>query len=112
MEYDLNALDLGFFNSIQSLQHKKQCRNTDELISAVKDAFNELSPVTLNKTFMTLQRVMKMVIAVNGSNSFKIPRSKCHINEEDELTLRLLDIRLEEEDRLGELCELFQTCDV
>ncbi|CAK4142994.1 unnamed protein product [Aphanomyces euteiches] len=87
-----------------ALQHKKQCRNTDELMSAVKDAFNELSPVTLNKTFMTLQRVMKMVIA--------IPRSKCHINEEDELTLRLLDIRLEEEDRLGELCELFQTCDV
>ncbi|KAH9101249.1 hypothetical protein LEN26_015845 [Aphanomyces euteiches] len=68
MSPDLNAVDLGFFNSIQSLQHKKQCRNTDELMYAVKDAFNELSPVTLNKTFMTLQRVMKMVIAVNGSN--------------------------------------------
>ncbi|KAH9159503.1 hypothetical protein LEN26_002307 [Aphanomyces euteiches] len=112
---DLNVLDLGFFNSIQSLQHKKECRNTEDLMLAVKDAFNELDPVTLTKTFKTLQRVMKIVIEVNGSNSFKIPRSKDQVNqvnEDDQVTLQLLDLRLEDEDRLSQLCALFESCDV
>ena len=33
---DLNVLDLGFFNSIQNLQHEQLTSIIDELISAVE----------------------------------------------------------------------------
>jgi hypothetical protein len=36
---DLNVLDLGFFNSIQSLQHQYSPRTIDEMIDAVGDTF-------------------------------------------------------------------------
>ncbi|KAJ8514845.1 hypothetical protein ON010_g18633 [Phytophthora cinnamomi] len=46
---DFNELDLGWFNSLQSLQYKKQTRDVDGLIAAVKAALEEmiasLSPV-------------------------------------------------------------------
>jgi hypothetical protein len=35
---DMNVLDLGFFNAIQSLQHQQRCKNIDELIAATKKA--------------------------------------------------------------------------
>ncbi|ETV94917.1 hypothetical protein H310_11563 [Aphanomyces invadans] len=36
---DLNILDLGFFNSVQSLQQQMECRSMAELIHAVDDSF-------------------------------------------------------------------------
>ena len=39
---DLNVLDLGFFNSIQSLQHQSAPRTIDELITVVQDSFQQL----------------------------------------------------------------------
>ncbi|RHY01444.1 hypothetical protein DYB36_012473 [Aphanomyces astaci] len=95
---DLNVLDLGFFNSIQALQQTLECRTMEELIAAVKCSFMLLSPVTLEKTFMTLRRVMNVIIEANGCNRYKIPRSK--VNAEDELALSMMNLRLEEEDRL------------
>ena len=55
---DLNILDLGFFNSIHSLQMKKTMSTVDELITAVEQSFAELEYSTLNDLFMTLQSVM------------------------------------------------------
>ncbi|KAF0692128.1 Aste57867_16754 [Aphanomyces stellatus] len=55
---DFNVLDLGLFNSIQSLQYQKRTRNIDELIGAVECALFELPVDTLAKTFVTLQNVM------------------------------------------------------
>ena len=36
---DFNVLDLGFFNSVQSIQQKKSARTIDELISNVENAY-------------------------------------------------------------------------
>ena len=73
---DFNVLDLGFFNSIQSLQQKKCMNNVDELVKAVKDAFWELSPETLESTWITWQTVIEASMLVSGSNKYKIPHLK------------------------------------
>ncbi|ETV82665.1 hypothetical protein H257_05235 [Aphanomyces astaci] len=54
---DFNVLDLGFFNSIQSLQQQKVARSIGELIAAVEEAFYELPVTILGKTFITLQKL-------------------------------------------------------
>ena len=55
---NMNVLDLGFFNAIQSLQHKAAPRNIDELIWAVYESFEALHWSNLNDIFLTLQKVM------------------------------------------------------
>lgn len=70
---DLNVLDLGIFNTIQSLQQQKCSRHVDELIQAVQEAYGETSPTSLSDTFITLQSVMREVLSNEGSNNFKIP---------------------------------------
>ncbi|KAF0767358.1 hypothetical protein AaE_002856, partial [Aphanomyces astaci] len=73
---DFNVLDLGFFNSIQSLQHQKSTRSIEELIGAVEAAFYELPMDTLSKTFITLQKVMQTSIEMLGSNNYKLPHMR------------------------------------
>ena len=53
---DMNVLDLGFFNSIQNLQYKKQSKDIDHLIENVEMAFDETKRETLNNNvFLALQ---------------------------------------------------------
>ena len=70
---DLNVLDLGFFNSIQALQHQAAPKNIDELVSAVEDSFEQLHWKKLNNVFLTLQKVMECCILCDGDNKYKIP---------------------------------------
>ncbi|KAH9103000.1 hypothetical protein AeMF1_020566 [Aphanomyces euteiches] len=70
---DFNILDLGFFNSIQSLQYQKSTRSIDKLVSAVESAFYELPMDTLSKNFITLQKVMEQSILLHGDNNYKLP---------------------------------------
>ena len=56
---DLNVLGLGYFNSIQSLQHKKVPRSIDDLVKAVTDSFVELHPDKLDNVFLSLQMAME-----------------------------------------------------
>ncbi|XP_057545833.1 uncharacterized protein LOC130824831 [Amaranthus tricolor] len=44
---DMNVLDLGFFRSIQSLQHQKLAYNYAQLVNAVSAAFDNLHPNAL-----------------------------------------------------------------
>lgn len=89
---DLNILDLGFFNSIQSLQYKTPTTEIDGLIAAVNTAFNEVSYKTLDKCFITLQKVMETVIQHGGDNDFKLPRvHKKHMWGENTPTSIALD---------------------
>ena len=69
----MNVLDLGYFNAIQSLQHKTAPRNIDELISAVYESFEDLHWSKLNNIFLTLQNVMEVCILHDGRNDFKLP---------------------------------------
>ena len=70
---DTNVLDLGFFNSIQSLQHRKHSNTTGELIKVVKEAFAELQREKLNKIFLTQQKVHEMILLRDGHNDYKLP---------------------------------------
>lgn len=74
---DLNILDLGFFNSIQSLQHEASPKTIDDLIKCVQDAFDELGTETLDDVFLTLQNCMESIMLVEGGNNYKIQ----HINK-------------------------------
>ena len=70
---DLNVLDLGFFASIQALQHQKQAYNMATMLKACDDAFNEYPRIKLENIFLTLQLVYDEVIKANGNNTFPLP---------------------------------------
>ncbi|OWZ06189.1 hypothetical protein PHMEG_00021588 [Phytophthora megakarya] len=69
---DLNVLDLGVFNALQALQLKTTTSNG--LIYAVQKAFVDLNPATIDKCFITLQKVMQTVILHEGRNDYKLPQ--------------------------------------
>ena len=48
---DFNVLDLGFFNSIQSLRYKSRPKDIDDLLLKVQDAFEKSKPKTLDNVF-------------------------------------------------------------
>lgn len=70
---ELNCLDLGFFNAIQSIQYKKFPKNVTELIKAVEEAYYEYDPKKINYTWLQLQHVMLEVLNCKGGNNFKMP---------------------------------------
>lgn len=73
---DMNVLDLGFFNAIQSLQHKEAPKTIDDLIFAVENAFDTFSSTDSNKIFLTLQTCMIEVMKEKGSINYKTPHIK------------------------------------
>ena len=75
---DRNVLDLGYFNSIQSLQEEEAPTNIDELVEVVENSYAKLNTHKLNNVFLTLQKVMEAVILCSGSNSYKLS----HISKE------------------------------
>lgn len=77
---DLNVLDLGFFNAIQSLQQKEVTKSVDELIQAVENAYDTFSSKDSNKIFLTLQACMIEVMKIKGSNNYKIPHMKKEVS--------------------------------
>ncbi|XP_058745183.1 uncharacterized protein LOC131617899 [Vicia villosa] len=73
---DLNVLDLGFFNAIQSLQQMEVTNSADELIQAVQKSYDNFSSKASNKNFLTLQSCMIEIMKLKGSNNYKIPHVK------------------------------------
>ena len=69
---DFNVLDLGFFNSIQSLQYQEAPTSINELINCVLKAFNEIDYNKLNKTFLSYQCALESSMSVGGSNKYKL----------------------------------------
>ncbi|KAG3008451.1 hypothetical protein PC121_g3250 [Phytophthora cactorum] len=51
---DLNCLDLGLFSAIQARQRLRTPRSIEELVEAVKAAYWELPPSTINAAFLSL----------------------------------------------------------
>ena len=70
---DLNALDLGFFSAIQSLQQREVTRTVNELIQAVQNAFDTFSSIDSNKIFLSLQLGMIEIMKAKGNNDYKAP---------------------------------------
>ncbi|RHY15621.1 hypothetical protein DYB25_005404 [Aphanomyces astaci] len=73
---DLNALDLGFFASIQSLQYKSMSRTVDDVIRSTLAAFEELSYEKLESVFLTFQSVMRLILEHDGGNHYVLPHLK------------------------------------
>jgi hypothetical protein len=70
---DMNILDLGFFNAIQSLQHKSACRTTQELVAAVDKAFKDYPVCQANRIFLTLHSCLREIMRIGGANGYDIP---------------------------------------
>ncbi|CAI8608586.1 unnamed protein product [Vicia faba] len=73
---DLNVLDLGFFNAIQSLQQKEVSKSVDELIEVVQNSYDNFSSKQSDKIFLTLQSCMIEIMKIKGSNNYRIPHMK------------------------------------
>jgi hypothetical protein len=70
---DLNILDLGFFNSIQSKQYKSASMTTEELVATVDRDFKDYSVHQANQIFLTLHGCMQEVMKIGGGNGYDIP---------------------------------------
>lgn len=70
---DTNILDLGFFNSIQSLQDRTTLNTVDELVTEVHRIFDEQEPAVLGRVWTTYQAVLQEIMLAKGDNTFKIP---------------------------------------
>ena len=63
---DMNVLDLGYFRSIQALQHQHPSNWTEELIATVKRSLEELDGINLEDTFLSLQACMTETLREKG----------------------------------------------
>ncbi|CAN0091331.1 unnamed protein product, partial [Heterosigma akashiwo] len=71
---DLNVLDLGFFNHLQSLTWRRKIFKSPEgLIKAVYRAWRDSPNEALNDVFLTLQPIMTATIEIAGDNNYKFP---------------------------------------
>lgn len=87
---DLNILDLGFFNAIQSLQNKSTCRTTKELVAVVDKAFEDYSVCKANKIFLTLHACMREIMRTGGNNGYDLPHiRKSMLERQGSLPLQL-----------------------
>ena len=73
---DLNVLDLGFFNSIQSLQQRERCTSIDGLVENTKKVFEEEPWEVLDRVFVTLQGCMHCILERESGNNYNIPHMK------------------------------------
>ncbi|XP_074298895.1 uncharacterized protein LOC141629867 [Silene latifolia] len=70
---DLNILDLGFFRSIQSLQHKKSSKSILQLVDVVGRAYDEIDIKKLKFVWVSLHACMNEILRDEGGNSYPIP---------------------------------------
>ena len=68
---DVNLLDLGFFQAIQSFNDASP-KNEEELIQSVQDAYKNYLRHKLNQTWLTLQSCFNQIILHHGDNDYSI----------------------------------------
>ncbi|XP_021749384.1 uncharacterized protein LOC110715117 [Chenopodium quinoa] len=73
---DMNALDLGLFNVIQSIQYQSFPQNVDDLIKEVDIAFQQFEPELNKYSWLTLQSCMVEVPKRRGGNNYITPHMK------------------------------------
>ena len=70
---DMNVLDLGFFRSIQALQHQKSAYNYAQLVKAVNATFKSLQVNALKFVWITLQACTVEVSKNLGGIDYHFP---------------------------------------
>ena len=69
---DFNVLDLGFFNSIQALQHQYTPKNIDDLVAITERAFSDLDSMKLSDFFLYYRMEMESAMMLGGGNNYRI----------------------------------------
>ncbi|KAE8772178.1 hypothetical protein D1007_55862 [Hordeum vulgare] len=87
---DLNALDLGFFNSLQSVTDCLSPKTLQDLINGVLEEFEDYEVYKLNRVFLSLQACMIEILNNADGNEYKIPL----VNKERLENLGILPLRL------------------
>ncbi|GMF43794.1 unnamed protein product [Phytophthora fragariaefolia] len=59
-----------------STEYRQPTNQIDGLIEAVASAFNSVKYQTIEKCFLTLQKVLECIIINEGGNDFKLPRHR------------------------------------
>lgn len=77
----MNVLDLSVFNAIQSLQYRRDTVQLETLVESVQDAFHRIPPATIDKCFLTLQKVMACITGCGGGNEYKLSRVCTHFSK-------------------------------
>jgi hypothetical protein len=75
---DLNILDLGFFNALQSAYYGRSPTNNIEIIQCVQRAFDAYPANKINRLWVTLQSIYNCVLECQGNNNYTLP----HMNKE------------------------------
>ena len=88
---DVNLLDLGFFQAIQSFNDAAP-NNEEQLIQSVHDAYNDYPQKRLNHTWLTLQSVFNQIILCNGYNNYNIEHLSKEKLEQTGQLLNVLDV--------------------
>ncbi|XP_021722427.1 uncharacterized protein LOC110689909 [Chenopodium quinoa] len=70
---NLNVLDQGLFNVIQSIQYQSFPKNLKELIDKVKEAYDLFNPMLNKHCWITLQCCMEEILRHKGGNNFTPP---------------------------------------
>ena len=65
---EFNALDFGIFNSLQKKVYIACPRSIGELITCVKNAFDNLHRDKIHDVFLSVQASMRDCLKVNGDN--------------------------------------------
>ena len=79
-------LDLGFFKSIQVLQHQSEPKSINDLIEFIQRAFEDLEWTSLDDVFLSLQMAMRSSIKCSGGNNYKLEHmSKKKLRREETL---------------------------
>ena len=87
---DVNILDLGFFNAIQSPHHIHALNTIDDDVDDVKEAYENMSTQILNKVFHTLQHCMIKTMKKGGCIRYKFPHMrKDRLQQEGILPIQL-----------------------
>lgn len=70
---DLNMLDLGLFNAIQSVYDKEVPKTYDDIIDLLKKAYWNYPPNMIHRLWLTRMTVMNEIIDCNGGNEYTLP---------------------------------------
>ncbi len=68
---EVNALDLGIWMSVQSHvehRHRDRCRDPDSLAATVREAWENLPEVTIQRVFNRIPIVLWQIVECGGDN--------------------------------------------
>ena len=92
---DLNLLDNGLFNALQSQYKKYAPKNAKEMLAAVDKVWRDYPHKKINHMWLTIQLNCDEVIKCNGGNDYKIRHMKKERLEREGILPTVIQVSLE-----------------